>query len=132
MHNRWNIQLNQEIPLNLEINTGVGETKLDAGALNLTRLRINAGTGDVTIDFSGESRPLPDTEITTGVGDLTVRVPVGLASRVIVENGVGEIIADGFVKNNAEYTTPGFSDASGHVQDIRIKQGVGSIRLEVV
>jgi hypothetical protein len=130
--NRWDIRFNDEIPLSLDVNTGVGDSKLNIGTLNLTALHVKMGTGDQIVDFSGYSRDGLDTEITCGVGDLTVRVPRGMNSRITVDNGIGDISADGFVKKDGVYRVSGSPYTVTSTTNIHVKQGVGSITLEAV
>ena len=51
--NRWEILLNNAIPLSLDVKTGVGDAKLNLGTLNLTDLQVKMGTGNQVIDFTG-------------------------------------------------------------------------------
>ena len=132
MMNRWNIRLNDDIPLTLDINTGVGDSKLILGSLNLSSLRVKMGTGDQTIDFTGYSGQLQDSEITCGVGDLSIRVPKTMNSRIIVDSGVGDISADGFIREDGVYRVSGYSGDLSGTTTIHVKQGVGSVTLEAV
>jgi hypothetical protein len=132
MMNRWNIRLNDDIPLTLDINTGVGDSKLILGTLNLSSLRVKMGTGDQTIDFTGYSGQLQDSEITCGVGDLSIRVPKTMNSRIIVDSGVGDISADGFIREDGVYRVSGYSGDLSGTTTIHVKQGVGSVTLEAV
>lgn len=130
--NTWDIRLNDEIPLALDVKMGVGDSKLNIGKLNLTALLVKMGTGEQVIDFGGYLRNGPDTEIICGVGDLTVRVPASVNSRITVENGVGDIRADGFERKDGVYTRGMYSDTETAVLNIHIKQGVGTVILEAV
>jgi hypothetical protein len=130
--NRWNIRLNDTIPLTLDINTGVGDSELILGSLNLSSLRVKMGTGDQTIDFTGYSGQLQDSEITCGVGDLSIRVPKTMNSRIIVDSGVGDIRADGFVRKDGVYQVSGYPGDLSRTTTIHVKQGVGSVTLEAV
>lgn len=132
LQNRWDIQLNDEIPLSLDVKTGAGNSKLNIGALNLTAVRVKMGAGDQVVDFTGSSRKGPDTEIICGVGDLTVRVPGDMNSRITVDNGVGDIEADGFVRADGIYRLRGYPDSPGAPTNIHVKQGVGTVTLEAV
>jgi len=45
----WNIRLSPSVPLDLSVNSGVGNTFLDLGQLKLTNLNILSGVGSVTV-----------------------------------------------------------------------------------
>ena len=51
--NEWNLQFNNEVPLELTIQTGAGESQLDLAALNLTAVTIETGAGVTDIDLNG-------------------------------------------------------------------------------
>lgn len=130
--NSWDVRLNDEIPLSLEVNTGVGDSKLNVGSLNLSVLRVKMGAGNQVVDFTGYSGHLQDSEITCGVGDITLRVPKDMNSRITVNNGVGDIRVDGFVRKDGVYRVSGYPDSLTGVTNIHVKQGVGSVTLEAV
>jgi hypothetical protein len=130
--NSWDVRLNDEIPLTLEVNTGVGDSKLNVGSLNLSVLRVKMGAGNQVVDFTGYSGHLQDSEITCGVGDITVRVPKDMNSRISVDNGVGDIRVNGLVRKDGVYWVSGNPDPLTGVTNIDVKLGVGSVTLEAV
>jgi hypothetical protein len=130
--NRWEILLNNAIPLSLEVKTGVGDANLNLGMLNLTSLQVKIGTGNQVIDFTGYSPTGPDSEILCGVGNITVRVPRGMNSRITIDKGLGNIRADGFLIKDGAYWVSGSPSAATTVTNIHVKQGVGSVTLVAV
>ena len=68
LKNEWNLTLSDEIPLNLEVNSGASDTKLDLKGLNLKNLDVNAGVGDITIDLSGKWKKSFEASLALGVG----------------------------------------------------------------
>lgn len=130
--NRWEILLNNAIPLSLDVKTGVGDAKLNLGTLNLTALQVKMGTGNQVIDFTGYSRTGPDSEILCGVGNTTVRVPGSMNSRITIDKGLGDIRAEGFLIKDGAYWVSGSPSAVTTVTNIHVKQGVGSVTLVAV
>jgi len=53
-------------------------------------------------------------------------------SRIIVDSGVGDIRADGFIRKDGAYRVSGYPDALSGTTTIHVKQGVGSVTLEAV
>jgi hypothetical protein len=129
--NTWEILLNDRLPLNLEVNVGAGDSRLDLGSLNLASLIVNNGAGDTEIDLGRYRGGRFNAEIHNGVGDLTVRLPKSSNSRIAVHSGVGDVTSTGFEQRDEYYITPGYNP-SLPVNDILLKQGVGSIILEAV
>ena len=63
----------------------------------------------------------------TGVGESTVTIPSGVAARVRVNRGIGDVnIPDGFKRDGDTYVSPDFETAE-HRVDLTIKGGVGTI-----
>jgi hypothetical protein len=70
-------------------------------------------------------------EIHNGVGDLTLRIPRGSNTRITLHQGVGDISSKGFEQENDILVPTGF-DKALPVNEIFVKQGVGSLSLETV
>jgi len=129
--NKWEISVTDAVPLDIDINVGAGDSRLDLGALNLSTLAVKNGAGDARIDLAGYHGDRFDATIENGVGDLTLRVPKDSNTKIEVQNGVGDIADNGLIRENGSFTTPGYSP-SRPVNTIHIKQGIGSISLEAV
>jgi len=128
--NTWNVQLSKQVPLDLTVHTGAGDTSLDLSHLNLASLVVENGAGDTEITLGSAPVPGP-VEISLGIGDLTLRIPKSSNTRIIVHSGVGDVSRSGFVEQGEFFTTPGY-DPDHPVTEIRVKQGVGSTSLEAV
>lgn len=126
---RWDLQLNDQIPLALTLETGVGRSNIDLSRLTVTDLRINSGVGetDLVLPAQGQLRG----RIESGVGQTTIRIPDGMAARIRVRTGVGGVTVRGdFNKEGAYYITPDYSSAKNRV-DLEINGGVGGVRIEL-
>jgi hypothetical protein len=128
--NRWEIRLADQVPVTADVRIGAGDCRLILGTLNLTYLRVHAGAGDTEIDFSRYHGGRFDAEITHGIGDLTLRVPASGNTRIMLDQGVGDITGSGYKLSNGAYVTAGFNPALP-VNEIAVKQGVGDVRLEM-
>jgi hypothetical protein len=131
--NEWDVRLSDEIPLDLDIELGVGESDLELGSLTLRRLEVRGGAGKTTVDLSGTPKADLRAEIESGVGELRLKVPAEAGVRVTgVSSGIGDWKAEGFTSRpgdrdavyNAAY------DTAKVRYDIRLIRGVGSIRIE--
>jgi hypothetical protein len=129
--NSWEIQVTDRVPVNLVVDVGAGDSRLDLRSLNLTSLVVNNGAGDTSIDFGRPGAAPYRAEIHNGVGDLTLRIPVNSNTRITLHNGVGDVSSKGFEQENDILVTTGFNPALP-VNEIIVKQGVGSISLETV
>ncbi|MEO8609880.1 MAG: DUF5668 domain-containing protein [Chloroflexota bacterium] len=107
----WDIGLSKNVPLDLDVTSGVSNSTLDLQDLDLTSLHVNSGVGSTeltlpamqdsyTVDISGgagstnitvEEGTTVDFTIQGGVGSVTVDVPEGAAVRVEASTGVGSV-----------------------------------------
>ena len=74
--NEWNLELTDNVPMNLSVDSGVSSTELDLQGLMLEKLDIDAGVGDLYVDLGGDAWENSfETNIKTGVGEATVILP---------------------------------------------------------
>jgi hypothetical protein len=85
---KWDMRLTPNIPLDLQINSGVTANDFDLSGLQITRLRINGGTGktDLNLPTMGGEYPV---DINSGTGELNVDVPAGAHIKLDAKNGTG-------------------------------------------
>jgi len=123
----WDLTLSERVPIRLEIDSGVGESRLDLRGLQLTGFELDAGVGNVDL-------VLPDGNYTAridgGVGTITLRLPQGIAAMVRVDTGLGGVDADGgYQRSGDTYTTTTYAGSGLRVD---ISAGVGQVRLETL
>ncbi len=124
----WDLNLNQEIPLDLAISTGVGEAVLDLRRLTVTRLDLSTGVGRTTITLP--RRGGFEGEISGGVGQIVVRVPDNLAVRMEISTGLGsKSVPATFRQQGDVYFSPSYAEGADAVT-LQISGGVGAIQVE--
>jgi hypothetical protein len=129
--NEWDIRLNDEVPTDLVVEMGAGESDLDLDSLTLTGLDLQMGAGKTTVDLTGDYARSFDSSIEGGVGEATVLVPSEVGVRVRAEGGLGKINAEGFRREGEAYVNDAYGD-SDVTLDVDVRGGVGEINLEVV
>lgn len=126
----WNLAVSRDLPTDLNVATGVGETELRLRPLTLSTLALDAGVGrvDLTLPERGGYRG----EIDAGVGELTIRIPRQVQARLQISSGLGRAnLAGEWIRDGDVHATAGYADAaSGDRVTLRVRGGVG--RLEVV
>ena len=87
----WDIGINPDVPVAIDMDGGVGELILNLEALTLTNLDLSVGVGslNVTLPEPAESRYTVDIE--GGVGGITITLPENVAVRLEAVIGVGEV-----------------------------------------
>ncbi len=121
----WDLELNRDLPIDLQIDTGVGISTFDLTQMNLTQVQINGGVGEATVKLPQRGRY--DVVIDGGVGQITVIIQQGLAARIKVDTGLGNIHVDGdFAQRDDEYVSANYGTAENRA-DVEINGGIGQI-----
>ncbi|HOX46905.1 MAG TPA: DUF5668 domain-containing protein [Myxococcota bacterium] len=121
----WRLQLAPDVPTDLRVEAGVGETQLDLRALTLSRLKVDCGVGQVRLELPGRGRYRAQVE--GGVGRLEVLLPRGFPVRVEARTGLGAVSVSGdFQRDGERYISPGFEAASERLE-LEVEGGVGAI-----
>ncbi len=149
----WDLRLNDDVSMEMIVRMGAGEADLELGSLSLTRLDVETGAGEVTIDLAdsstltrlnvdvgvgqttvdltGDWQDDLDVDIAGGVGELILLLPSGVGVRVDVVTGLGDVNTRGLSKDGNEYVNDAYGESEVTLR-IDITAGVGNIRLEVV
>ena len=128
--NRWDISLNDNVPLDIRVDFGAGEGKLDLRGLMLKSLNIDMGVGSLTVDLADEWEQDMDVSIEGGVGSATVYLPEDIGVRVKVDKGIGSVHARRMNKEGHVYTNDAYGKTEVSI-DMDIEAGIGSINLKL-
>lgn len=109
----WDIQLSPAVPMELDIDGGVGPIKADLTGMTLTRLEIDNGVGSITLTLPIQEAPMT-VDLDGGVGQSNIHIPEGFDGRIDIDGGVG--------------TVELFVPASAAIQ-ITVDSGIGSVNL---
>ena len=129
--NEWDIRLNDEVPTDLVVKMGAGESDLDLDSLTLTGVDLKMGAGKSTIDLTGDYAKGFDATIEGGVGEVTVMLPSEVGVKAKAEGGLGKINAKGLKKVGDSYVNDAYGE-SDVTLNVNVQGGVGEINLEVV
>jgi hypothetical protein len=129
--NEWDISLNDEVPTDLVVQMGAGESDLDLDSLTLTGLKLQMGAGKTTVDLTGDYAKDFDASIQGGVGEATVMLPSGVGVKAKAQGGLGKINAEGLERVGDAYVNDAYGE-SNVTLNVDVQGGVGEINLEVV
>jgi hypothetical protein len=125
----WDLAFNPQIPLELQVNNGVGSLDLDLSGLLVTDLNVQMGVGQTTVT-------LPDVEglltanIQSAIGEMIVYVPAQTAVRLNSNTGLGMIsVPDGYIQDGDVYTYAGDGAASAGQIELNVDQAIGRISI---
>jgi hypothetical protein len=129
--NEWDIRLNEEVPIDLVVQMGAGESDLDLDTLILKGLDLQMGAGKTTVDLTGDYTKGFDADIQGGVGEATVMLPSEVGVKAKPEGGLGKIKAEGLERVGDSYVNDAYGE-SDITLNVAVQGGVGEINLEVV
>ena len=129
--NEWEIRLNDEVPTDLVVQMGAGESDLDLDSLSLTGLKLQMGAGKTTVDLTGDYAKDFDASIQGGVGEATILLPSEVGVKAKAEGGLGKINAEGLKRVGDSYVNDAYGESDVNLS-VEVQGGVGQINLEVV
>jgi len=129
--NEWDIRFNDEVPTNLSVQMGAGESDLDLDSLALTGLNLQMGAGKTTVDLTGDYVRDFNASIRGGVGEATVLLPSEVGVRAKAEGGIGKINAKGLQQEGNSYVNDAYGESEVTLR-VEVQGGIGEINLEVV
>ncbi|MGB2763592.1 MAG: toast rack family protein [Candidatus Aminicenantaceae bacterium] len=128
--NKWDISLNNDVPLDIQIDFGVGQGKLDLRGLIIKSFNIDMGVGELTVDLSGEQKQDLDVVIDGGIGSVTLYLPEHIGVRANIDRGIGSVDARDFDKRGSIYTNDAYGKTEVTIY-VDIDAGIGSIDLRL-
>ena len=129
--NEWDLRLNDDTPLDLELDMGSGQAHLNLRGMALTGLDVEMGAGDITVDLRGDWQREFSSTIETGTGKATILLPAAVGVRVAVERGIGAVDVSGLEKVEDVYVNPAYGK-SDITLDITVEVGAGEVSLQVL
>ena len=125
----WNLVLNEEIPLSLQIKGGASEIRLNLTNLKVNDLDLQTGANSTVIrlpENAGHTR----VRVSTGVSSLKINVPEGVGARIATQGGITSIHVDSrkFPKRGNIYESVDFDKYANKI-DMKLESGVGSVEV---
>jgi len=126
----WDLRLNPEVPLDLEVDMGVGKSEVSLAGLNLNRLSIAAGVGEGMVDLSGIRPSDLDATIKAGVGKLTLVLPADVGVRVEARAGLGRVNATGLKVEDDAWVNEAWGKTGTSVR-VEVEGGIGEVEMRL-
>lgn len=124
----WDLRLNREVPLDLNVQFGAGEAHLDVGGMALRDLEVNMGVGQLDLDLRGSPKKSYDVRIRGGVGEAVVHLPSDVGVEAEAHGGIGSIQASHLRHDGGRYYNDAWEESKVRIH-LDVQGGVGSIRL---
>lgn len=123
----WDLGLNSDVPLELDISIGAGQSDVDLTGLTVSDLEVSMGVGQITVVLPDEGRF--EVEIDGGIGEIIVVIPEGMAARIRMDTAlVPRNLPAGYRQRDDVYTSPGYDSAENRV-DLRVSLAIGNVSI---
>jgi N-terminal domain of toast_rack, DUF2154 len=126
--NYWDVHLGGGVPIDLKLNMGAGQSQVRLAGLNVNRLDIHMGVGELHLDLTGTQKGAMQADIEGGVGAARIRLPKDEGVRVIASGGIGSVRADGLKRDGDAYVNDAYGKTPQSI-DLTVHGGVGEIDL---
>ncbi len=125
---RWELELNPDIPAQLQIDNAVGELVLTLDSLNLESLQSEQGVGRIYVKLPGSS---PEgILIKQGLGAIQIQVPAHTRIAVDAQDGLSKVDFPPDINlENGYYVTPGTDHTNADLL-ITVEQGIGLVEFQ--
>jgi predicted membrane protein len=128
LKNRWDLRLNDRVPVDLRVELGAGEADMNVGTLSIRSAEVMVGAGTLRLDLRGNPVKDYSVRVTGGVGDATVYLPKDVGVSAKASGGLGEVSVRGLHKSGESYRNDAWDRAGVRIR-LDIQGGVGSIKL---
>jgi hypothetical protein len=123
----WRLGLTGDIPIDLNIDTGVGQATIDLEGIQLEGLNIDSGIGETSVYLPSSGSF--NAWISLGIGQLVVYVPEDLVVRIHMDAGLGsDSVSGDYIRSGDVHYSPDFDDI-GEWVELYVDGGIGEVRV---
>jgi hypothetical protein len=125
---KWNLKLNDTVPLDMALDLGAGEARMNLGSMNLRSVEVNMGVGEVRLDLRGKPARDYTVNVNGGVGHATVYLPSDVGVIATARGGIGDISVRGLEKRDGRWINAKHENAPVTIH-LDVKGGIGQIEI---
>ena len=127
---KWNLRLNDKLPLDVVTHLGAGQVGrlLNFGTMNLRSVEVHMGVGQVELDLRGNPSHDYNVEIHGGIGQAIVHLPSTVGIVADAKGGIGNIEVHGLEKQNGHWSNAAYEHSPVTIH-LDVKGGIGNITL---
>jgi hypothetical protein len=124
----WDINLNQQVPVEITFKLGVGEAILDLSQLKVTGLSVDSAIGKTTVIMPKTGSF--NAKLNGAIGETIILLPPGCNAQVNVTSGIASLNVKGdLVRNGNSITTPNFDSNQPHLE-IQAGEAIGDVTIQ--
>src|SRR5437868_5171689 len=126
--NTWDLNFNDDVPLELRVEMGAGQGNLKLRGMDVTNIELHMGAGQVVLDLTGPRKSDLNISIKGGVGQATIRLPNDVGVIAHAAGGIGSVRTEGLHKQDGEYRNDSYGKTP-HKITLDVQGGIGEIEL---
>jgi uncharacterized protein DUF2154 len=127
---KWDLSLNDRLPMNIVTHLGAGQAEMNLGSVDLQNLEVHMGVGELRLDLRGQPQRDASVEIHGGIGEATVFLPnsdrVGISATA--KGGIGDISVTGLEQRQGRWLSRSYDRAPVRIH-LDVRGGIGNIRV---
>jgi hypothetical protein len=126
VENTWDLRLNDTVPVDFAAKMGAGDVTMTLGTMNLQRVDVQLGAGNLRLDLRGAPKQGYDVRVNGGVGEAHIQVPRGVGVTATASGALGGISVHGLEKRGDVWLNPEHEHDPVAIR-LDVKGGVGQI-----
>ena len=126
--NEYSIFLSEQIPLTLEVDSGVISCSFDFSRLEVEEFNLDGGVSSLEIIFGEAST---EANIDMGISSINIKVPTTVGVEIVTDGLVSLSVPSDWVKTDDGYRSPNYNTAQYRIV-ITSTVGIGSIHISYV
>jgi hypothetical protein len=125
----WDVQLDDQVELSLDVGGGANEAKLDLSDLKVTSFVMKTGASGTEITMPANAG-YTKAKVESGAASMSIRFPDGVAGSIHATGGLAEISVDSqrFPRSGDTYKSADYDTADNKI-DLRVQTGLGSVNI---
>jgi len=126
----WDFSLAQNIPIDLNLETGANDAYIDLTSLQIESLKLSSGASSTQVNLP-EAAGYTTVKVDSGVTSVRLTIPAQVAGRIHYSGGLSSIQIDKqrFLQSGNLYESADYSTAANKV-DITIDTGIASVIID--
>jgi N-terminal domain of toast_rack, DUF2154 len=126
--NNWRLSLDETTPVDLTITLKAGDAQLVLGRLNLRKLTVRLGAGDLVVDLRGTPMTSYSVNVQAGAGDTTIHLPASVRISASTTGLIGDANVTGLEKRDGRWINPR-AESSPVTIDLQVTHAIGDLKL---
>jgi len=126
--NSWRLSLDETTPVDLSVTLKAGDSNLVLGRINLRRLTVRLGAGDLVLDLRGTPTTSYGVSVQAGAGDTTIHLPASVGISASTTGLIGDSNVTGLEKREGRWINPR-AEGSSVVIDLQVAHAIGDLRI---